>query len=300
MKYRIFNQALMEKYDFPIEKSKKFYKYLLDNNVAYYYARYVSNTKNNIEEDIIKAGDTLLVKFTKTITLINSICKNANIEFLLFKTYKHIPEIVDGDIDLLIKEKDFSLFLTLLQEYGFTIIPEGPTKASCLKEGFCKIEPRTSFSFHGTEILKKQTVWKHIQTVKIDSLTIKTTTKEIDTLFTLLNALYGPNYIKLYSYLVFKNTNPENLLNLLEEKEIKNDLRIFLKALNSSQALDTRFPLFAGNITFIIWWIKKIAINANISLLNKCKHLLFFFYAKYGYIIFNTLPFRHDWNTKYV
>ncbi len=301
MNYRAINKSVLNSQELPltIDKDRKLYRYLLDNNIAYYYSINISKNKSKYEKEIIKAGNELNVKYFKTLKLIKKVCNEGGIEFLLFKTFKHIDEAVDGDIDLFIKEKDFSKFLHLLEKEGFTCVLEGIKKAFCSRDDYSKIEPRTTISFHGKLILDENEIWKNAKEVVVDNMKIMSTTPEIDTLFMLLNMFYGPNYIKLYTYLIFKKIKPKNLYSLIKNDATK-DLYLAVEILNSPKVLDKRLPIFPSDMVFVKWWLKKILPNTHISLFIKAKHLLFFYYAKYGYIIFNTIPFRHNWNTIYV
>lgn len=301
MNFTLINTALLYSDDFsPVIKNQQFYKYLLDNNVAYYYSQTIPKQKNSYEKDIIASGEILNDKYIQTLKVLYDFCKKEKVDFLLFKTYKHLPEIVDGDIDLFIKEKDFSRFLTGLKKEGFTCILERPRKASCSKAGYSIIEPRVTISFHGKLIVNEENIWKNTKEVVIKNIKLKSTTKEIDTIFMLLNMFYGPNYIKLYNYIIFKSLNLKNLYSLIKNGEIKKDLDVSIQTLSSYDLLNKRFPIFPSDITFVKWWSKKILLNPHVPIFIKIKHLLFFYYAKYGYILLSRLPFAHNWKLTYV
>lgn len=295
----IHNVLIFSRHISSVIKNRQFYKYLLDNNVAYYYSQYISTKKNKYEKSIISAGEVLNNKYKNTVRLLKEICEKEKIDFLLFKTFKHIPEVVDGDIDIFIKEIDFSLFLVALEKRGFTCALEGTKKASCYKRGYSTIEPRTTISFHGNLIISESDIWKNTKEVVIDNMRLISTTEEIDIIFMFLNMFYGPNYIRLYTYLVFRKIDPKSLYDLVKNQEAAKDLNCSLEILSSSDILKRRFPVFPDNITFIKWWLKKIFMNSYVPFFIKIKHLLFFYYAKYGYVFLGRLPFRHDWKLTY-
>lgn len=297
MNYKSINTAILYSEDIPkdVTRDNKFYDYLLDNNVAYYYCKHVSKEKTAMDKKIIKAGDILNRKFSKTLKLIDKVCKENSIRFLLFKTYKYIPEVVDGDIDLFIKEKDFYNFLKALEREGFNCFENEYFKAVCRKKGFCNIEPRINSSFHELVILNEKEIWEKIDVVKLEGMQLFKVLKEIDLLHLLVSILYNPNYLKLYLFLIYKNSDIRKLYTLSSEKHINQDLNFLLKNLITENVENKRFPLFMGNINFTIWWFKRILLNPHISLFQKLKHILFFFYSKYNFLIFNKLVFRHTW-----
>lgn len=301
MNYKAINSAIINSEDIPISvhKDRKLYRYLLDNNTAYYYSKYLSRQKKKHEKDLIEAGNRLNLKYLKTLKTIIEVCKEGKMEFILFKTFKHVSEVVDGDIDIFIKEKDFFNFLNLMTKKGFVCKEDSKLKASCEKPGLSTVEPRVSISFLGKIIIGDEVIWKNTEEVLINDLRLKRTTKELDMFFMLLNMLYGPNYFKLYSYLVFRKLDPKKIYDLAESSIISEDLKLLINNLLIVDVIGKRFPLFPKDIDFIKWWAERV-LNSKTTPYKKMKHILFFFYVKYGYKVFNNLPFRHDWNLKYV
>lgn len=297
MDYESINTAILNSRDVPesLTHDKKFYDYLLDNNVAYYYCKYLSKKKTPMDEKIISAGEILNNKFVKTLKLLNKITKENNIKYLLFKTYKYIPEIVDGDIDIFIQKKNFHKFLEIFKKNGFRYFENEIEKAICEKEGYCKIEPRVNAAFHEIVIIDEQKIWNNKEQIKINGLEILKVSKEIDLLYLLFSILYGPNYLKLYLLLVYKKNNVDKLYKLITDRKIEQDLKLIIRDLISDNIESKRLPLFLGNITFILWWYKRILFNPKLAPYTKLKHILFFFYSKYSYILFNKLVFKHHW-----
>lgn len=297
MKYKIINKSIINSKDIPgsIRSDKTFYNYLLDNSVAYYYSTNLSNKRSILDEKITKAGKELNAKFLKTLNLLNKISQDTHIKFLLFKTFKYIPEIIDGDIDIFIQEKDFYKFLKALEKEGFKCIENEHLKAVCEKEGFSVIEPRVNASFYHLVIFKEKKIWENVEIISINRSKVLKVTEEIDLAYLLLTILYGPRYLKLYLYLVYKKSDIKKLFELNLKKNIKNDLQFVINNLIAKKSEDTRFPRFVDDLNYIIWWFGRILFNSNIPLFLRFKHIMFFFYLKYRYLLFNKLVFKHDW-----
>lgn len=297
MNYGVINTAILSTHNLPksFVKDSNFYDYLLSNNVAYYYSSLLSTEKTIIDKKIIAVGKNLNNKYIKTLKFINQIAKENGIKFLLFKTYKYIPEVVDNDIDLLIKEKDFYQFMKILKKKGFSCVENEPLKGICKKKGLCTIEPRTSSSFHGLIIMNEQQLWDKIERVNIGGITIFKPVREVEIAHLLLSLLYNPNYLKLYLLLVYRNSNLKRFNNLNLEKDAENDLKLVIENLLTKEPANKRFPSFIGNFNFITWWYKRIFSNPKLTIHTRLKHILFFFYLKYSYVLFNRLVFKHEW-----
>lgn len=297
MDYKIINTAILTSRDVPksVTRDDKFYNYLLNNSVAYYYCAHLSKEKSIMDKKIIAAGNILNSKFIKTLKIINKICKKNKMKFLLFKTYKYFPEAVDNDIDLFIKKKDFYNFMKVLEKEAFKCFENEPLKGICLRENFCKIEPRVHSSSRGQIFLNEKKIWENVEPVNVGGMKVFKTTKEIDLFHLLLSILYNPNYLKLYLLLLYKNCQTENLYLLSSDKKINEDLKFLLKNVITENVKRKRFPLFMGNINFTIWWYKRILSNARISLFSRLRLIVSFFYVKYSYLFFNRLVFKHPW-----
>lgn len=297
MNYRVINHAILTASDIPksVVRDDKFYNYLLSNNVAYYYCTNLSVGKSMMDKKIIKAGNILNNKYIKTLKIINKICKENKMKFLLFKTYKYFSEVVDNDIDLFIREKDFDKLIKTLEKEGFTCFVNESLKAICLKEDFCKIEPRVNSSIRGLVFLSEKKIWERIELVNVDGMKIFKATKEIELLHLLISILYNPNYLKLYLLLLFKNSDRRKLHKLCMDKETHEDLKFLLKNLITKNVENKRFPLFIGNTSFILWWCKRILPISKLTLLSKLKLILSFFYSKYLFLFLNRLVFEHEW-----
>ena len=297
MNYKIINTAILTSQDVPksVTRDDQFYDYLLNNSIAYYYSFHLSKEKNIIDKKIINTGDNLNRKYIKTLKLINNLCEKNKIKFLLFKTYKYVSEVVDNDIDLIIKEKDFCNFTKALGDEGFKCLEEERLKIKCLKKGLCKIEPRVNLSFRGRILADQKRIWQKQEEVIIDGMKVLKTTKEIDLLYLLLSILYTPNYLKLYYLLIYKNVDLEKLYKLSPDKNISQDLKFLLRNLTKNLE-DKHFPLFLEDISFIVWWYRRIFLASDITLLKRFTLIVSFFYFKYLYVFFNKLVFKHDWS----
>lgn len=291
------NTAILSAQDLPSSfiKNSEFYNYLFGNNVAYYYSSILSKKKTNIDKEIITAGNVLNDKYVKTLKLIDKICKENGIRFLLFKTYKYIPEVVDNDIDLLIKKKDFYQFMKILGRYDFDCLENEPLKGICRRKDFCTIEPRTNSSFHELIIMDENQLWNKTEKVEIMGIKIDKPIKEVEVAHLLLSLLYNPNYLRLYLLDVYKNGDFRQFKSLNLKKDIRDDLNLVIENLLAEKNESKKFPLFIDNFRFIWWWFRRIFSNSKLSLRTKLKHLIYFFYLKYLYLLFGKLIFKHEW-----
>lgn len=297
MNYKTVNSAIINGQDVSSSiKNKEFYKYSLDNNVAYYYAKLIAKQRGEPEKKILEAGSSFNSRYIKTLTFLCKASEIISVKFALFKTFKHIPEAVDGDVDIFIRKRDFGKFINLLESEGFDCEKEAGFKTSCIKKGFCKIEPRADISFHGKTFLTEEIIWKHLERERIGDLEIYRSSIGLDMYYFLLNTLYGPNYIKLYHYLVFKKADHKKMFSISPDNSIREDLRFIAKRLTNENSSEIYFPFFLDDLDYLSLWFRRILFDRNFNMISKFKNLIFFFYAKYEYLFFGRLPFRHDWN----
>lgn len=278
-----------------MNKTPQFYEYLLENDIGYYYSLCLSQKPTEMEKRILKKGEEFNKRYQRTLALLCDTCNQHKIEFLLFKTHKYIPEVVVGDIDIIIKSRDFHKFLDVFGKLGFNCEEDEVLKGSCQKEGFCKIEPRTNLSAHDIVFTREDEVWKHAETIRIGNRDVQKTTKELDLAALLLDILYGPNYLKLYLYVVLQQTDKAKILAACPAPGIKQDLEFLLGKISAIDPAKASFPYFLDNLSFIRFYIGRIMFGNRMSPIKKVKHLVFFFYIKYKYLFTGNLHFKHEW-----
>lgn len=266
------------------DKTPQVYRYLLNNNVGYYYSERLSQRPTEMERRILKKGEEFNERYQRTLELLSDVCNQHKIEFLLFKTHKYIPEAVAGDIDIIVRSKDFHKFLDVFSKLGFNCEEDEVLKGNCQKDGFCKIEPRVDLSAHGIVFMREDEVWKHTETVR-----------ELDLFGLLLDILYGPNYLPLYLYLVLQQTDKARILAICPTPDIKQDLEFLLGKIRKINLSRTSFPYFLDNLSFIRFYIRRIAFGNSMSPIERVKHIVFFFYIKYKYRFLKDLHFKHEW-----
>lgn len=278
-----------------VKRNNKLYKYLLNNNLAYYFSSTLNMPINNIDKCIVKSGAKLNDLLFKTIKCLNKISHTSGITYSLFKTKKWISEVVDGDVDLIVKNGEFSNFITLLQKEGFRCFLEEPLKAVCTKPGFCRLEPRVEIGFHGLEVTDDKKVWKNTQRIFQKKLVFRSTNIELDASYFILSLLYGPNYLKLYQYKVCQNLNIEHLLKIYSNPRIKESLKIIWNTFINEKSLNLSFPLFLPNLIFFQLWLRNVLPEVKINLFEKIRIPIFFLFIKYKYLVFGKLHFQHHW-----
>lgn len=291
------NQVIISPSDIPssISKCPEFYEYLIDNDVAYYYSKCLSRRKTTTERKLLKRGEKFDEKYQRTLKLLSDVCNRHKIEFLLFKTHKYIPEVVAGDIDIIVRSKDFYKFLDAFSKLGFNCEEDEVLKGFCKKTGFCKIEPRVNLSAHNIIFMDEDEIWKYTETTRIGEIVVQKTTKELDLLSLLLDILYGPNYLKLYLYVVLRQVDKAKILAICPTSNIRRDLEFMLEKISAIDSSKTSFPYFLDNLSFIRFYVRRVAFRKELRLVDKVKHPVFFFYIKYKHRFMGRLHFKHEW-----
>lgn len=271
---------------------QELYEYLTKNSCAHFYANYIDQIDDQYRTRILENGNKLNKKYEKTLKLILDISESNKMTPILFKTYKHIPEIVDNDIDLIINPDHIGKLIKLLNNHGYFCLEESRGKFVCNKEGFNKIEPRIDISIDDYIILTFNEVQKYIMKTNFKNRLVISTNQEIDSLYFILNFLYGPNYLKLYRYFLIDGVGLAKIKHIAREIGVLNEVIFFEKEVISKILNNVSYPLFLGNFAYLRFYFKFLFFNKKIYLTSKIKHPLFFFFFKYKYIIFNKLHFQ--------
>ena len=292
MRYADMNLALLNKANIePSSKTTRFYDYLLKNSVAYYFSEQVSTYPTAVETKIIERGDQVNEKYHKTLELLRQTFSAAKIDFALFKTHRHISEVYDGDIDIVVRKTDFDKAMSALAAEGFDCETEAEFKGVCIKQGYCKIEPRSVVSFHGYKVFDEKEIWDSVVEVNSGIGPVKSTSMEFDTVCLLLNVLYGPKYVSLYLYLLLMNCDPDKIKILIPSR----DLGSLADQLKSEKTAEGKFPIFLSFSTYFQWYVNYLLPAGDMGVSKKIRHLLFFVYSKLKYQVFGKLHFQHNW-----
>lgn len=267
--------------------------------MAYFYAKNIDRTNDKFSKSVVSVGNSLNSKYSKTKTLILMVSKEIGVLPILFKTFKHVPEIVDNDIDLVLKRKDVVKFVMKLEKLGFLYIKESKYKYICTKKGYNKIEPRADILVAGRKILNYQQTLKYVQKIGKGNEKITVTNQELDAFYFMLNCLYGPNYLKLYHYMVIDGVVFSRIEEIAKDISCLPEITFFKRKVLDKISKDVSFPIFLKNIDYLVFYIRFIMFNSNMIFTSKIKHLLFFFFFKYKYIFFNKLHFQHQWPIRF-
>ncbi|HJQ08777.1 MAG TPA: nucleotidyltransferase family protein [Candidatus Saccharimonadales bacterium] len=299
--YAAVNKAILDGRDIDervVSKNDDFYTYLLNNKVAYYYASVLSTRPTPAEARILEKGKYFQARYEKTMQLIQKVCSDNNIPYLLYKTHKYIPGMMDGDIDLLVSKEHFDRFLQYFTQLGFKTAEDEPGKGKCEHPDYCLIEPHTNVSWQGGEYLKDNLLWANPRQVSVGGQRYHTVSYEVEMLAVLSMILFSPEYLDLYSlktmhYFDEQRMDKKTMLANSVHPKLTEEILIFYEKLVVPYS--KKMPLFLPNTTFTRLWTKHFLSQKNIKLY--LLHLLFFFYWKYRYRLIDKLPFthHHDW-----
>lgn len=282
MNYKEINEAILNDRDINedlVTKDDRFYKYLFNNKVAYYYAKRLSKRQTEKERWIIKRGEELNEKYYKSLDILKGICDTNNIDFSLYKTHKYIPEVVDGDIDIIVHKQDFHRFLTVFKNMGFECIEDESEKGKCIKAGYCIIEPHVNISWHSRIAVSGEHLWNDVY-VHTNIYGVKNCS-----LLTEAQAIYGellfsPEYLDLRTvktiYVLSKRLADADPINKLHQ-------------LARSYKINRKYPIFLSTYKLFTSIWSELSIYQIIEVLFKN------LFWKYRYHIMNKLPFTHKW-----
>jgi hypothetical protein len=208
----------------------------------------------------------------------------------LFKTHRYFAEVVDGDIDILVRQNDFKRFLDAFAQEGFATEEDEPGKGKCSKEGFNVIEPHINISWRTNKFLDGELAWQNARILNYKGVEVPCCSSEIE-LFAAAGELYfSPEYIDLFRLktlqVLAKDVEPGGLVDSGAKAFVDEYLATASK-LNMSQKL----PAFLPNGQLLS------RIGPYTSLGEKGEILFKNFYWRIRYGLIDKLPFTHDWDT---
>jgi len=289
MNYREINTAILKARDVDqrlVKKDDVFYKYLFNNKVAYYYASELSRNKTEKEQEIIKRGNELNAKYIKTLKYVKKICDKHGIKFILFKTHKIIPEVVGGDIDLIVKRKDFKYFLHIFSGLGFESVEDEPGKGKCFKEGFNVIEPHITISWRGISYFNEKKIWRHTKEININNEKYIIFDNSMEVYIAIAQLFYEPEYIDLYT--MIQLNNGDGLIG-----RIPNAAKVQKFINENKKKYEQIFPIFAPVGLFADIWTRELFTSKNIKVY--VLHWIFYIYWRMRYKFIKKLPFTYIW-----
>jgi len=295
MNYLEINKAILDGRDVDqavVEKDDQFYKYLFNNKVAYYYSKYLSKNPNKKERWIIEKGEEINAQYVKTLSFLKEICDKNDISFLLYKTHKYIPEVVDGDIDIFVKKEDFHKFLRVIEGEGFKAVEDEPWKGKCVKKGYLIIEPHVSISWRNNVVLSPEYIWENPIGLDVDGIEVQNCSSAIELYGIVGELFFSPDYLDL---LTIKKIAIFSIFELKELGDFGNLIKLAYARmnLNKHSGLKKKAPFF--NSTFFVFF-KLIGRVKFSEVIEICFKNIFW---KYRYLIINKLPFTHDWKNYY-
>lgn len=300
MNYSFINKSILFDKEIEVKNVEEttLYRYLINNSVAFFFYKNIRKNRGNLDSAIEEKVGIFQERYYRTLRLLYEISSKKNFDFILFKTYKHIPEVVDGDIDIFIKKEDFDNWVAALEKLGFNTEMVGQNKVECTKETYNKVEPRVSLEFNEFVVFDESKVWTYYENKEVGDLPLKITTLEFDVVYHLLNLFLGPNYFKLYAFKLYLLSDKKKLEIVVEEvKDFK--VRGFIKrfintTLESKRVARRKFPITPSLSNYLKWWAFYYLKLPDIKFIKKIKNLLFYFYLKIM-LRFNKAYFSHRW-----
>ncbi len=296
MDYKTINECIVNWLDFPpkIKKSEKLYKYMINNRVAYFYSKSISKNNTKIEKEIIKMWDKRNCMLHKTLDEMVKICKKYNIEFLLYKTYKFIDEVIWWDIDIIVKKNDFNKFLDVFEKEWWECEEDEKLKWKCDKKWYLTIEPHVSVSWLGRQYLEEHHLWENPINVNIDWKKYNNVNMNIEIISIYAKILFEPEYLDLYDYIIIKREHKiwyKILSNLIDNTWLWS-LKYLIIKFKDKKILNRKLPFFINSFVLfylnLFFFFKTWKVNSRVFIHN--------FYWKRRYKFKNILPFL----TKYI
>ncbi len=277
------------------ENDYSFWKYLTRNNLANYYISQSGIGDNEYANKIrIKANEYRNIYHNTLLGMSSALNKNS-IDFSLFKTDRMFGEVADGDVDIFVRKKDFEKTISSLSHHGFKYADDGKLKAIFTKNGLMKIEPRVNITSYERILLKEAVIWEFMEQFELNGMHLNKTRKELDVFALLLNALYGPKYIRLYELKTLRMCDSSVLTKITSDSAISHDFSRVLNELRNLDLTYSKFPFFWSNTFYMRRYFESIVNCPDYKMPTKIRQLAFFYFMKLEYTYLDKLHFEHPW-----
>lgn len=290
MNYKAINASIISGVDVDdsVSKDSRFYKYLLNNKVAYYYSNNISKNSNKYEKSIIEKGNEYRSKYLASMKELTAIAEKHNIPFLVFKTHRYFDEVVDGDIDILVKERDFHKFLLVMKNYGYTSVEDEPLKGKCEKPGLLVIEPHVDISWKSRVYASGSKLWENSRVITYGGVHINCASSSTEMLAAAGELYYSPEYIDLFRIKTYQalSADAESGRMLEKDEMTKTYISCINRLIDDSSHV---FPVFLTNTQLYS------EVSSHLSFFQNMEIVLKNTYWRERYRVKKKLPFTHDW-----
>jgi hypothetical protein len=181
---------------------------LAERNGLYYYFIYrlkelevdiPSTEKNRWKEENQK-----LSELKETISLLNSISNDYEIDFILIKACNTIPH-VPRDVDIFVNKEKRKQLLKAFESIGMNYDQKSAVEASLKKEGYLRIDVYSEISYFTVNFLKENFLWESVTKNKMLEIEYPCLSNEAEFLLSLVHNLFAHRSMSLLDFLHMKS-----------------------------------------------------------------------------------------------
>jgi hypothetical protein len=263
---------------------------------------------------IICEGEKNIKALNNTLQVIEQICSENKIPYLIVKTYKFI-EFITFDVDLLVHYNDFEKAIEAFEKNNFAIKPhpgkntQGLHQRNLHKEGLLNIDLHRKFFWLGIEHLDEEYIWHNTQYQTIAGLKTPIPSFETDFLLNNKQLAYERNYITLLDFLAIKyayeKVNWEEIktkvsqfnwtigFNILEKRLDNMHLEIFGNSLfgKAHKSKARKLPLFLNQMEATKIFCEILFKHKRFAVFE----YLYFIFSKLRYNISDRIGYYDHW-----
>jgi len=133
----------------------------------------------------------------KTLSYIQEMMKDANIKWLLFKSYMPFPYVPTYDIDIMINPSDKSKLISLLETKGIKYCEEEPDKINIKQSDMYTISVHLNVGWEGINYVSTDFLWKNAQDIMWFGFHLKIPGLEAEILSHVAHIFFELSYVRL-------------------------------------------------------------------------------------------------------
>lgn len=219
------------------------------NRVLYQFTKNALETLEVSKSPIVKKnfslirseGNEYLNKLGNTIEFITSSFSNADISFLIVKTYRDLP-YVTLDVDVLVCPDEYERAERVLKRAGCKIERcQSKLQSDAILQGLLRIDLHKGFFWQGSDYIDPQLVWEKPREQKIQGKECMIPNLEVEVVLTIVHILYERLHITLLDFLFIKNASEKvNWSIILDQAEKYGWIRALLRFISLINELNSR------------------------------------------------------------
>jgi len=178
--------------------------------------KFLEETHTSEKSDLIRTKirdeSKELLRFVKTIKVVQHVLEKGDIDFMFIKLYRSMP-YVPRDVDILLRREDLQAAVSLFRKNGFNVEAFSDVEIGCERPDLLKVDLYCGFYYVSLPFMDTKFLWANQRTVDICDVSCIVPSLEADFLSLVIHSLLGHRRLSLLDFLYAKHLLYSECLN---------------------------------------------------------------------------------------